>query len=75
MEKLRLKDILEDPEGNPRPGDTTEGMKRELKRLKIIDHREEPFANKESLTNYVRNDENRSQYDDWRKKIRSEGYR
>ena len=75
MEKLRLKDILEDPEGNPRDGDTTEVMKRELKRLKIIDHREEPFANKDTLTNYVRNDENRSRYDDWRKKIRSEGYR
>ena len=30
-EKLRLKDILEDPDGKPKPGDTTELMKRELK--------------------------------------------
>jgi len=75
MEKLRLKDILEDAEGNPRPGDTTDTMKRELKRLKIVDHREEPFASKETPTYYTRNDENRSRYDDWRKKIRSEGYR
>ena len=73
-EKLRLKDILEDAEGNPKP-DTTDAMKRELKRLKIVDHREEPFANKETATYYTRNDENRSRYDDWRKKIRSEGFR
>ena len=33
MEKLRLKDILEDAEGNPKPGHTTETMKKELKRL------------------------------------------
>merc|ERR1712074_162172 len=44
-EKLRLKDILEDQDGKPKAGDTTEQMKRELKRLKIVDHREEPFAN------------------------------
>merc|ERR1712105_567058 len=53
-------------------------MKRELKRLKIVDHREEPFtpfANRETATYYTRNDENRSRYDDWRKKIRSEGFR
>jgi len=75
-EKLRLKDILEDANGNPKEGDTTDAMKRELKRLKIVDHREEPFApfaNRE--TYYTRNDENRSRYDDWRNKIRSEGFR
>ena len=41
-ESLRLKDLLEDPEGKPKPGDTTEDMKRELKRLKIVENREEP---------------------------------
>merc|ERR1711905_98223 len=77
-EKLRLKDILEDANGNPKAGETTDAMKRELKRLKIVDHREEPFApfaNRETATCYTRNDENRSRYDDWRKKIRSEGFR
>merc|ERR1712030_294504 len=43
-EKLRLKDILEESDGTPRRGDTTELMKRELKRLKVAENREEPFA-------------------------------
>merc|ERR1711984_24105 len=77
-EKLRLKDILKDANGNPKAGDTTDAMKREIKRLKIVDHREEPFApfaNSKPETYYTRHDENRSRYDDWRKKIRSEGFR
>ena len=74
MEKLRLKDILEDQDGKPKGGDTTEQMKKELKRLKIVDNREEPFA-KETITNYVRNEDERSRYDGWRKKLRSEGFR
>ena len=39
-EKLRLKDILEDMEGNPKEGDsdTMELMKKELKRLKVADN-------------------------------------
>ena len=63
-EKLRLKDILEDADGNPKAGNTTENMKKELKRLKIAENREEPFANKETSTYYTRNDENRSRRDD-----------
>merc|ERR1712030_187114 len=61
-EKLRLKDILEDKDGKPKGGDTTEQMKKELKRLKIVDNREEPFA-KETITNYVRNEDNRISFD------------
>ena len=38
-EKLRLKDILEDTDGNPKAGDTTETIKKELKRLKIVEIR------------------------------------
>merc|ERR1712074_14548 len=49
-EKLRLKDILEDQNGIPKNGDTTEQMRRELKRLKIVDHREEPFTNRDTKT-------------------------
>merc|ERR1712105_306419 len=37
-EKLRLKDILEEPDGKPKRGDTTELMKRELKRLKVAEN-------------------------------------
>ena len=43
-EKLRLKDILEDTEGNPKEGETMGAMKKELKRLKVAENREEPFA-------------------------------
>merc|ERR1712030_48163 len=73
-EKLRLKDILEDQDGKPRPGDTTEQMKRELKRLKIVNHRDEPFTNRDTTTHYMRDDD-RSQYNNWRNKIQSEGFR
>merc|ERR1712090_22726 len=71
-EKLRLKDILEEPNGTPKRGDTTELMKRELKRLRVAENREEPFANfphanKETVTNYVKNDY-RSRMDDWKSK-------
>ena len=80
-EKLRLKDILEDTEGNPKEGETTEAMKKELKRLKIVENREEPFAVKETKAYYMRNDgnqnqyDNRSRYDTWRKNIKNDGYK
>ena len=73
-EKLRLKDILEDTEGNPKEGETMEAMKKELKRLKVAENREEPFA-KETKTYYTRTDDNRSRYDNWKKNIKSDGYR
>ena len=38
-EKLRLKYILEDADGNPKAGNTTENMRKELKRLKIAENR------------------------------------
>ena len=58
-EKLRLQDILEDTEGNPKDGDMMEAMKKELKRLKVSENREEPFA-KETKTFYTMNENNRS---------------
>ena len=73
-EKLRLKDILEDADGNPKAGDTTDTMKKELKRLKIVENREEPFAAKETKTYYTKNDDNRIHYNNWRQNIRSDGY-
>ena len=82
-EKLRLKDILEDTEGNPKAGETTEAIKKELKRLKIVENREEPFAVKKEETRayYTRNEsnqnryDNRSRYDTWRKNIKNDGYK
>ena len=58
-EKLRLKDILETRDGNPKEGETMEEMKKELKRLKVIENREEPFS-KETRAFYMRTDDNRS---------------
>ena len=51
-----------------------EAMKKELKRLKVAENREEPFA-KETKTYYTRTDDNRSRYDNWKKNIKSDGYR
>merc|ERR1712030_266689 len=72
-EKLRLKDILEEPNGTPKRGDTTELMKRELKRLRVAENREEPFVNKDTVTNYVKSD-SRSRYDTWRGPNNSSGF-
>ena len=62
--KLRLKDILEHTEGNPKEGETTESMKKEFKRLKIAENREEPFAVKETKTYYTKDEYNQSRYND-----------
>ena len=75
-EKLRLKDILEESDGRPKRGNTAELMKRELKRLKVAENREEPFApfsNKDTITNYVRTDQ-RSRMDNWRNQNQFNGF-
>merc|ERR1712105_60797 len=75
-EKLWLKDILEESDGKPKRGDTTDLMKRELKRLKVAENREEPFApfsNRDTITNYVRTD-HRSRQDNWRSQNQSNGF-
>ena len=81
VEKKILRDILEDADGNPKAGDTLELMKKELKRMKVVENREEPFK-KGIATNYredvyyVQNtDDNRSRRDNWNrdKYVRSEG--
>ena len=72
---------MEDADGNPKAGDTLELMKKELKRMKVVENREEPFK-KGIATNYVdedtyyvRNgDDNRSRKDNWKREkyVRSE---
>ena len=52
VEKKMLRDILEDADGNPKEGDTLELMKKELKRMKVVENREEPFK-KGIATNYL----------------------
>ena len=73
VEKKMLRDILEDADGNPRAGEILELMKKELKRMKVVENREEPFK-KGIATNYledihyVRNaDDNRSRRDNWKR--------
>merc|ERR1712090_9699 len=75
-EKLRLKDILEESDGRPKRGDTAELMKRELRRLKVAENREEPFApfsNRDTITNFVRTDP-RSRFDNWRSQTQANGF-
>ena len=74
-EKLRLKDAMEDENGEPREGDVTENMKKELRKIKVIDNRDEVFpGNKEYSTHYVRRQEDRSRYNNWRNSLDKQGY-
>ena len=73
MEKLRLRDIREDVNSNPKAGNTLESMKKELRKMKVIENCEDLFK-KESSMYYVRNDENRSKHDKWKNDLRSRGY-
>ena len=60
-EKLRLKDSIEDNNGELRAGDVSEHLKKELRKIKVLENREEVFSrNKEYKTHYVRNSENQS---------------
>ena len=71
MERKMLRDLLEDEDGNPRDGDRLEVMKKELKRMKVVENREEPLKTyyQEDTTYRVRNDGgNRSRRDDWNQK-------
>jgi hypothetical protein len=71
-EKMRLKDVLEDVDGEPKAGNTIELMKKELRKIKVTEDRE-PFK-KEHQTFFTRNDENRSRYNNWRNSLQSKGY-
>ena len=72
-EKLRLKDVIEDANGEPKVGDHVQMLKRELRRIKVVENRDEPFS-KENKTFYMRNDENRSRYNNWKNSMESQGY-
>ena len=43
VQLLKLRDVIEDVNGNPRAGDTMEMIKKELKKMKVVENREEPF--------------------------------
>ena len=46
---MKLKDVIEDVNGNPKAGDTMELMKKELRKIKVVENCEEPFK-KENTT-------------------------
>ena len=74
-EKLRLKDVMEDNDGKPRVGDIPEYIKKELVKIKVANNREDVFtANSEYRTNYVRNEDNKSRYKNWKNSLESNGY-
>ena len=65
-EKLRLRDVIEDYAGEPRVGDVTQYLKKELRKIKVIENREEPFSGKDYKTLYVRNNDNHSRFNNWK---------
>ena len=73
---MKLKDVIEDVNGNSKEGDTLEMLKKELRRMKVVENREEPFKN-ENTTYYVWNtDDNGSRKDNWKSKgfVRSDSH-
>ena len=68
VERMKLKDLIEDVNGNPKEGNTFEMMKKVLKKIKVDENCEEPFT-KENNNYYVQNtDDNRSRKDRWNSK-------
>ena len=65
--------MIEDINYIPKVGNTLEKMKKELRKMKVINIRDEPFR-KESKINFVRDENIRSRYDDRRQDIRLNGY-
>ena len=55
VEKKMLRDILEDADGNPREGEILKMMNKELKKMKVVENREEP-SKKDIVTNCVDKD-------------------
>ena len=53
---MKLKNVIEDGDGNPKEENTFEMMKKVLKKMKVNENCEEPFI-KENNTYYVQNTE------------------
>ena len=43
VERMRLRDVIEDVNWNLRAGDTLEMIKKELRKMKVVENRQEPF--------------------------------
>ena len=60
-EKLRLKDVIVDGNGQPWAEDRAQHREKDLRKIQVIDKREEVFQEEEYSTHYVKNDD-RSRY-------------
>ncbi len=58
---MKLQDIIEDADDEPKVGDTLEMLKKELRIIKVVVNCEEPFTN----TYYVQSPEDRSRKGKW----------
>ena len=50
VEKMKLKDVIEDVNGEPKVGDTLEMLKKELRRMKVVENHEESLS--KDITTY-----------------------
>ena len=71
-EKYRLKDEMETKEGRPRVGNVVENLRKELRRMHVLDNREDMWKAKAHSMHYVERD---SRYGRWRKDMERNGYR
>ena len=73
-ENMRLKDEIETKEGKPKVEDPAERVQKELKRMKIVNNRENLQKEKVTDTHYV-NRERESRYSRWKNEIGCNGYK
>ena len=72
-ERMRLKNEIETKEGRPKVADSAEIVQRELKRMKIVNNRENIWDVKLTDTHFVR--ERESRYGKWKNQMEKNGYR
>ena len=78
-ERIRLKEQFETKERGPNSGDAVENMRKVLKRLNIVDNREEIWKGKEHIRqntiHNVQNGDYRSRYKRWQRYMNMRGYK
>ena len=72
-EKMRLKDEIETKEGKPNVADSDEIVKEELKRIKIVNNKENIWDAEVTDTHFVRKRECR--YGRWKSQMEKNGYK
>ena len=73
VQQMRLKDLIEDVNINPKVGDTLEMMKKELREINVAENFDGPFETENKMF-YARNEDNRSRYNNWKNSLKSKGY-